>query len=483
MKITPFIISLLLICLYQVSPCYSNETTRLLDSLLMVYDHEISQSAQYINAHQQHIDSVRIHRTLNPFAQQIELGRLYHSFQSDSAIAYLSKACAAPETYSMQSHIHLAYLLAATGNYYEAKQVIEKVHHLPDTLLPIYYDAYQKIYTELSLYAKQQTKRQEASQMVTVYQDSLIHICHQLQITPACLYLAEIAQLRRQNNIPAVLQMCDSALKDLVPYSHDYAILAFETAITYRDTGAKTQYIQWLLESAIADVRSSVTDNGSSWMLAELMYENGDIERAYHYVTYSANNAAFFNARLRLEQVQPVALIIKEAYQQQLQKLTKRLLLLLMLTIVLLIIIIVGLILLKKKNGQLSDANRVKERYIYQYLEQNCEYITRLGKLARKAGEKDPDATIRRELTDFYQSFDATFLSLYPNFVEEINAKLQDGEPICPKDDHSLTTELRIIALIRLGVNSSAQIAKFLNCSPNTIYNNKAQLKKKGLLD
>ena len=134
-------------------------------------------------------------------------------------------------------------------------------------------------------------------------------------------------------------------------------------------------------------------------------------------------------------------------------------------------------------NASLEESNIVKEQYICRYLEVYRDYISRITKLARKAGEKDPDAIMKREMAEFYRQFDHTFLSLYRNFVTDFNALLVPEQRIYPKAGEGLTTELRIFALIRLGITSSTKIAELLCYSPNTIYNYRAKVKNASLGD
>ena len=132
-------------------------------------------------------------------------------------------------------------------------------------------------------------------------------------------------------------------------------------------------------------------------------------------------------------------------------------------------------------NHQLKDANKVKEQYICRYLEVYSDYIRRLTTMARKAGEKNPTEFMNREMENFYRSFDDTFLSLYGTFVEDFNALLKPEARITPKPGERMTIELRIFALILLGITSSAKIAELLCYSPNTISNYRVKMKNASL--
>ena len=146
-------------------------------------------------------------------------------------------------------------------------------------------------------------------------------------------------------------------------------------------------------------------------------------------------------------------------------------------------------------NSQLSESNRVKEEYIGRFMSLCSQYIDKIDDyrkmVNKKMKNKELDELFRlskstelkeRELEELYQNFDSVFLHLFPNFVDDFNALLQPDMQIHPKEDNRLTTEIRIFALIRLGIEDSSKIAEFLHYSVNTIYNYRARIKN-GALD
>ena len=80
---------------------------------------------------------------------------------------------------------------------------------------------------------------------------------------------------------------------------------------------------------------------------------------------------------------------------------------------------------------------------------------------------------------ELYAKFDSIFLNIYPDFIEEFNNLLVPEERIYPKQDELLTTELRIYALIRLGITDSNKIASFLRYSLRTVYNYRTKVRNK----
>ena len=233
------------------------------------------------------------------------------------------------------------------------------------------------------------------------------------------------------------------------------------------------------------------------WLLAQDCFEAGDIRRAYNLNDYSLTNATFFNAPTRFIQNFTPGHLIASRYEHEHRQAAIRLLIALISLAVVLVLLGFGVIYTLRQNkklhqlnaqlsainAQLKEADKVKEQYICRYLEVYSDYIRRLTTMARKAGEKDSAAFMDREMENFYRSFDDTFLSLYGSFVHDFNALLKPELRITPKPGERMTVELRIFALILLGITSSAKIADLLCYSPNTISNYRVKMKNGALGD
>jgi len=509
--------ALLVACL-SISLFSRADNSATLDSLLSVYDAEVAQSEVYLQQRQSSIDSLVRSRFADRPEVMLDIAELYRPYQSDSSVAYLSKVLDAPEPYATIARIRLVYLLASVGYYSESQAVAQQLRNVPDEHRGEYFEAMERLYGESSVYGKLQTMRDDCSTMAGAYKDSLSAYLRSLSKPDLQLIKMELVGAREAGDYVEALRLSDSVMMLVRPYSHEFAVFAYETSIIYKDMGNEDVYRQWLVRSAIADVRSGITDNGASWMLAQMLFEDGNVDRAYQYIEYSLTNASFFNARLRYMQINPLGHLINQAYQRQQRTMSARLKWSLVALAILLVVLGMMMIYtvhqykvlhflnerqvlmngelqtanarLQEMNAQqaqlntsLQESNHVKEQYICRYLEVYSDYIQRLTKMARKAGEKDSDAFLNREMAEFYRSFDNTFLSLYRNYVSEFNALLQPEERIYPKQGELLTTELRIFALIKLGIDSSAKIAELLCYSPNTIYNYRARVKNCALGD
>lgn len=499
--------------------------TTALDLLLNIYDTEIESAESYTQERRDYIDSLKSSINMTLPESQIIIGKLYIPYQCDSALFYLSQAANATDQISAkEAKLYLIYLLASIGYYNEGFILSNNLQPLPSVLLSQYYETLAHLHGEAFVYGKMEQLQQFHQQQAEAYKDSLFMVLQQKDLTPTYisrygwkenewleLKKRQLIQAREQRDYQQAIAISNQVLEYVAPNTHTYAIFAYETACVYNDMQDSVEYLAWLLRSSIADVRSGVCDNASSWTMASIMYEDGQLERAMKYIDYSQTNARFFNAKLRRLQINPLNNLISDTYQMQKENMSRRLQWSVIGLIVLLATVIVLLLFsmhqnkrlhsfnkkqkqlnnqLKQLNAQLLQLNQslresdhVKEQYICKYLEVYSEYIQRITKMARKAGVKDPEGFMKQEMQQFYVHFDNTFLTIYHNFVTEFNKLLKPNHQIYPKQGELLTTELRIFALIRLGIDSSAKIAKLLCYSPNTIYNYRASMRNAALGD
>ena len=150
---------------------------------------------------------------------------------------------------------------------------------------------------------------------------------------------------------------------------------------------------------------------------------------------------------------------------------------------------------LNDKNAQLSDSNDLKEQYIARFFDLCSLYIDKMDSyrktLNRLAQNRQFDELFKRlkstsmmenELDELYKNFDAIFLNLYPTFVADFNSLLIPEERIALRPGDLLNKELRIYALLRMGITDSAKIASFLRCSLSTVYNYRTKMRNKAAL-
>ncbi|MBD3588590.1 DUF6377 domain-containing protein [Bacteroides sp. GM023] len=461
-------------------------------------------------------------------------GRLfdeYRAYNLDSSFVYaqrkqdLAHRLNKPD-YLDDSAMNMAEVMGTTGMYKEALELLGEIDKktLPDYLYSYYYHLYRTIYGLMGDYAVTAKAKKEYYRMTDLYRDSLLQtnvsdsLGHVLVMADKCTVHAQYDQ--------AIHMLADFYKKPFLD-AHAQAMITYTLSEAYRLKGDKKGQKHYLALSAIADLKSAVKEYVSLRKLASLVYEDGDIDRAYNYLKCSLEDATLCNARLRTLEISQVFPIIDKAYQlkteRQQREMKTSLICISLLSVFLLVaiffvykqmkkvaaarreVIDTNTLLqelneelhdsnsqLKEMNHTLSEANYIKEEYIGRYMDQCSAYLDKmdlyrrsLNKIAAAGRVEELYKAIKssqfldEELKEFYANFDMTFLQLFPNFVDEFNALLT--EPMQPKPGELLNTELRIFALIRLGITDSTKIAQFLRYSVTTIYNYRTRVRNKAL--
>lgn len=266
--------------------------------------------------------------------------------------------------------------------------------------------------------------------------------------------------------------------------------------------------------AAIADTKLAVKENEALLTLAVNLYHEGDIDRAYNYIKVALDDAIFYNSRFKNTVIARIHPIIENTYLYKLEKQKQNLRFYILLTSLFVIALAITLFFTFKQtkivsrakknlnimneelivlNKNLDEANLIKEKYVGYFMNQCAIYINKLDEYRKnvnrkiKTGQvdelyKSSSRPFEKELEGLYANFDKAFLKLYPHFVEEFNSLLIPDEQYRLEKDQ-LNTELRIFALIRLGITDVGQIAVFLHYSVQTIYNYKSKVKRTSILD
>ena len=492
---------LIIICWMAVTLTCSAAST--LDSLLNVFEKEVAQSSVYIERHQNFIKALCASKPMTP-ELQLRIAREYQHFQSDSSRVWYLKLQDAQDPIYTQAYVGFVSLLASTGHYANA---LEMLNHkgVPTLHSSEGYKMAWLLYTDLAANAQIPELQTEVQTKVKKYYESMLSALE--REAPTSLESSLWLQLYRaqdRKDWAEAIRCSEQLLAQYTPDEHQYAILAYGHAMLYEQAGDSIQRREWLVRSAITDVRCGITDNGSSWLVAQDCFDAGDRKRAYRFSDYSFRNASFFNAPTRYIQNFTPGHLIGRQHEYELRRSSVLLTIFIVLLVVALIAMMITMIYsvrqnkrlqalnkqlfsvnsqLSAMNHQLKEADKVKEQYICRYLEVYSDYIRRLTTMARKAGEKDSAAFMDREMDNFYRSFDDTFLSLYGTFVQDFNALLKPEMRLTPKPGERMTVEMRIFALILLGITSSAKIAELLCYSPNTISNYRVKMKNGAIGD
>ncbi|MDR0541802.1 MAG: DUF6377 domain-containing protein [Dysgonamonadaceae bacterium] len=487
------------------------------DSLFIRLNKVMDNKEYYAMNKEQNIQNLKqmfVLSSLSP-KQQYEINcKLYEEYvkyQSDSAVHYILNnreiaRILGEEDLQYETAIRLAGLYSTKGMYIESKELLDRIDKkiLPRRLLPVYYEAYNEFYSHYGQSNDNDDYYRKSSQ----YRDSML-----LVLNPQSLQyrIADATKKLFAND-----NQVESALLDLLQQTTDKnperAVIAFLLGTYYKNRNDIERREKYFTLSAIADIVNGIKDNASLNSLALTYYALGDMDKAYRFFQAAMDDAVFCNVRYRASEASKSYPIINESYHAK-EKIQKdRLQLFLVSISILLIILIAGILYiylqmkrlshirkelyhtnrkltnlnndLTTANDQLQESNRVKEEYIAHFFDLCSTYINKLenyrktlhkyaannqtGELFQMLRSKD---LIENELEELYHKFDIIFLTLYPAFVEEFKALQLPGKTIMLKTGELLNTELRIFALIRLGITDSVKIAGFLRYSISTIYN------------
>lgn len=473
----------------------------------------------------------------------------YRVYDADSALHYINKNIQLAQqtnnrTWEVVSLLEQSFVLTSSGLLTEALKAVSDIQpeELPQNLRSEYFGRLCTLYSRLRDYSSENSQLSEHyNNLQKAFRDSVY-----LTATPdelrywncrAWLYLGT-------PEIEPVKQAFEENKQTLSNDSRKYSIATYNLSAIYRSENNESKYLENLILSAMADIRSVNGDIGSLQEIAEYLFKHGEIDRAYNYILYCSQKAMLFHNRVRIVKMSHLQNQIYKAYQEQSRTQQKRLQASLIAVSFLFLVLIGALLFIRKQmrrlkeanlkldstnqklsvnmdalstahqrleevnmqlkdlntqlqevNDQLRESNYVKEEYIGYVFNICSTYISKLEEFRKNINRKlkvgqiedvkamtDSSATASNELKEFYQNFDTIFLHLYPDFVGDFNALLLPEERIELKEGELLNTELRIHALIRLGITDSVKIADFLHCSTQTVYNNRLRTRNKSII-
>ena len=504
-------------------------------------DDAIAHSQDYIAAREQKIAQARHALSLEAtprgkYQQNYLLFELYKPFVSDSAMYFLRQCISLADNMNDQSvavrcRSLLAIRCSNIGMYDEALNILDSINaqHIDTLSLGTYYEAYNNVFSELAYYTRLDNMRQYYSMQSSRYEQLMLAT---LPSTSESCFLRREQHAQAEGKLDEAMRINDEWLNTVEPGSHPYALVALYRYIEYKLRGDSTEMMHWLVESVLADIRNASMDQGSMWELANELMLNGDIDKASSYISFTSDCANRYGSRQRNWQIAPLLATIAKNYKAQSERNTAQLWMALVIISILLLLLLGVLLFLHRRNkqlatarnaltesndelasvnnqlsavnaelssvnaqlsmvnSQLSESNRVKEEYIGRFMSLCSQYIDKLDNYRKMVNKKMKNKELEelflmskstelkeKELEELFLNFDSVFLHLFPNFVNDFNALLQPEVRVQPKEDNRLTTEIRIFALIRLGIEDSSKIAEFLHYSVNTIYNYRARIK------
>lgn len=458
----------------------------------------------------------------------------YSAYQYDSAYAYVTQCMSlarAMDNASLlnESRLNLAHILSTACLIDKASLTLSQIDTTRLTVdqLILYHRTrtdlliYQAEYMQGTRYAAEAVQnlvaQRQAIISIDVPRDNLNYLLTQAECE------ADAGRYR-----PAIA-LLDGLSKNYRSGERIYSIITSMMSFYCAQMGDKQGQMDYLVKSAESDLEGCIRENTSLRTIADRLFDEGDIDRAYRYMRVAVDDANFYGTRLRNIQASHIVPKILDAYQTKQERNHRNMMWLLTVISVIALLLVGGVIaiyqLLKRyrrlneqkkaindelrqvnaqlgdtvgqlhvTNGLLREREKLKEEYIARFLTLSSRFIDR-GEEQRKAlyrlyrDRKTED--LARELKStgfgnenaqlFYENFDNAFLNIYPTFVDEVNKLLLDGGKIEVKQGKRLTTESRVLALIRIGITDNQSIAAILRASLTTIYTYRSKLKARAI--
>ena len=491
-------------------------------------DDAIANQQHYKNAKERHIKLMK--RNLSDAANDHErlqwLDSIYFDYSTyryDSASVYVDKGLKLAESigdtyYIIQNKINRATVLSVGGFYSQAESLLQSIDasKLQGKQLQYYYFTYAWLYNYWGAFVANSEFAADFLEKKKHYmQLTLQHFVPEKRQSGEYYYLlGELTYLDRPTH-KDVLKYFLKSVK-LTPLNvRVHAQAAYGLARYYKDMEQYDLYEEYLVEASMSDIVCQLKETLALQKLATYIYKKDEknSKRAAKYLTLSMEDAQFFNNRLRMLEISNILPVIAAANQQAAEKSRTRLqIYFIVLCVVLGITVVLTVTSIRRKNhlsksrkviaiknkqleelnGRLVATNTRRETYMRLFMDISALYIRKLDdyrKLVSRKVKTNQTADLLKPINSyklaeeeaqaFYSRFDKAFMELYPDFVNELNNLLVDEAQIELPSDHTLTTEIRIYALMRLGVTDSQEIATLLFYSTQTIYNYKSAMRAK----
>ncbi len=528
-----YIISLLVTL---ATGCTSTHTET--DALMSELHRTIQDKEIYLSQKENRLKELRqtLYSASDDTARFIALGNLLDEFRpynTDSAFAYCrQREILALKTGNQEfitnSRLNTANVLGSIGMYKEASEIVDSIPYssVPDYLLPYYHYIKETIASYLVDFSVRKEDKDKYLKMFETSRDSLLSLTSPNSLS----YVINMSgKYLREGDSRKSVEIIEDYLANNEYSTHDRAILANSLSFAYQEIGDIEKQKENLIISSIADLRASVREYVSLRQLAVILFKEGDIDNAHRFLRIAMDDAQKCNARQRILEINDIFPIVNSAFVKEIQLQRQRQLILIIIISILVLFLLMAIVWiwkqmkktsnahqqtiaannqLKQLNAELGDFNnrlteanhaiaensKIKEEYITQYMSQCSLYIDNLDAYRKSLNKlvasgktdelkeklKSTDLT-DEELKTFYRNFDSTFLKLFPTFVDDFNKLLSPDGQIVLKKDGQLNTELRVFALIRLGITDSEKIAQFLRYSVKTIYNYRVKTRNKAV--
>jgi tetratricopeptide (TPR) repeat protein len=496
------------------------------DSLILVLTKAIENRDVSVRRRLERIEKLKSHlRSLSGSPQEKYFdvyNSLYHEYKTfiyDSAFAYAQKLIETSYRLGDKSRIgyarvKLGFILVSSGMFKETfdSLAVAPVNFMADTTKVEYYYIMARAYYDLGTYNHDRYYQSAYASLADVYMDSARNLS--APDSYDYLYLSGLQNLKN-DRLEEAMSDLNQVLRRFSLPPQKLAVNYHNLSYIYTSLGDTDKAIEFMVMAALADLQVATKETAAMYTLAKLLYEQGDVHNAYIFIEQAMDDAVYYGARQRKVEIGSLLPVIaaqrlntSEAQRKLWFTYATVVTVLSILVFVFVIVIVRQLKKLKAAelriteannslreiNHTLREANAIKEEYIGYYFNINSEYLNKIEEFKQAIDHKlvnrkfddikfiVNNIDLKREREALYFSFDKVFLKLFPDFVTIFNSFFDEKDRIILKENQLLNTELRIFALIRMGINDTEKIAKILNYSVNTIYAYKTRVKSKSKL-
>jgi hypothetical protein len=440
----------------------------------------------------------------------------YRTFNYDSAFMY-AKALQDMSRHTgdrgriTASKIRLSFILVSAGLFKDAFDSLRtiQVQGLPDSVRAAFYSLMGRAFYDLADFDNDRYYTPGYNRQADAYLDSAL-AC----FAPGSFDYTYYKGLRdlKTGNLEGARNVFEGLMKRKNLSYHQMALVESTLSGYYQAAGRTDMQISLLMRAAIDDIRSSTKETTATLYLSGLFFKEGDVKSAFICVRKAIQDAVFYGARQRQVQVSSILPIIEGAKVNAVESQRKTLFLYSAVVTLLLVSLFVLIVVIyrqnnklkaakqiiteansrqKEINAQLMEANRIKEEYMIHSYSINTDFFARMEKFRNSIERKLMDhkydeirfllnnVNLKAEKEEMLKSFDEVFLRLFPDFVETFNSLFKEEDRVALRNGELLNTDMRIFALMRMGITDNEKIATILEYSVNTIYAYKARIKKK----
>lgn len=490
-----------------------------IDSLLGEVDNRIERKPEYLAVKRRTIDNLKV-KIASSRSERERFGNLYSLFQEYRTFSMDTSLIIARDCRQSSSKIDSdsikwlaitmeAEALKGIGLYHQALALLES---LPPEANDIFksriLNRYVSIYYSLFENTYPRGDAEQYRQLLINYRDSLVCCFPRGSLDH---HLNKVELLRLVGDIDNAITEMAVLEKECSDDDVDAGVHSFIKSQLFLARGERDSAKVYLARSAALDIEHCIRKYESLQELAKLLNEDGDYERAYRYIMCSVEDIQRSNARSRIFKITESLPIISSAYASSVAQSTRNKNIFILCASILALALLVALFWIYKRKGtldrerqslaaknreltrlkeeladmnlRLEESSKIKEEYIgylFNFCSEHIDSYQRervaLSRMAKTGNIAEVNKMLNAQsdtdyLKSFFEKFDSIFLDIFPDFIEKFNALLAPGHQLQPKENELLSPELRIYALVRLGINDSTKIASFLHYSPQTVYN------------